>query len=411
MKNLPVIFFLGSVSWAAGNEALNLLDQESGGAGSVYQDAVRAQTASRTGPATKAIYAAPDPFLADRWDTEMDPRFAFEVQGGSEIAPRGLFEYQYHDRSIARGARLSRARVGVALQTYYGIEVLADALLSSSGDYLGWESLRASVPLNDQLRLSVGKFPPPFSTEYSRDASLRWFPNLSPLVAQVAPASSLGAMLEGRGQELDWKLGWFGSGAGRSLPTLDGKGYLLASVAHSSNRGGSESSSDASYHRWHLDYLYNMVGEGSESIVQRYRHLVAAGVQYSAGRFDFYSDLLLAQGAENTVTGVTAAGSYWLLQDAIRLVARYDYARSRDPGGVVSGWGIPSTGAGARHPNEFPISTMAGQMFSIYGGLNFHLDDDHFIIGTGLEYRSLSDVVGDEDFSSWGWNTFARYSF
>ena len=79
--------------------------------------------------------------------------------------------------------------------------------------------------------------------------------------------------------------------------------------------------------------------------------------------------------------------------------------------GVISGWGIPSLGADALHPNDFPVSMIAGQMSSIYGGLNFHLDDDHFIIGTGLEYRSLSDVVGGDDFSSWGWNTFARYSF
>jgi hypothetical protein len=411
MKILPMICFLGSVSFATGNEALNLLDRESGGAGDVYQDAVRAETSSRTGLSMKAVYAAPDPFLADRWDTEAEPRFPFEARGGSEIAPRGLFEYQYQDRSIARGARLSRARVGVALQTYYGIEVLADAMLSSSGDYLGWESLRASVPLNDQISLSVGKFPPPFSTEYSRDASIRWFPNLSPLLAQIAPASSIGAMLEGRGEELDWKLGWFGGGTDRSLPGLDGKGYLLASVAASSNRGGSESSNEAGYHRWHLDYLHNMDAERSESIVRGYRHLVAAGLQYSAGRFDFYSDLLLARGDGNTVTGVTAAGSYWLLQDSIRLVARYDYARSRDPGGVVTGWGIPSIGADAIHPSDFPVSTVARQMTSIYTGINFHLDDNHFIIGSGLEYRSLSDVAGDDDFTSWGWNTFARYSF
>jgi hypothetical protein len=100
-----------------------------------------------------------------------------------------------------------------------------------------------------------------------------------------------------------------------------------------------------------------------------------------------------------------------LLQDAIRLVARYDYATSRDPGGVISNWGIPLTGSDALRPSDFPVSTAAGQLSSIYGGVNFHLDDDNFIIGTGVEYRSLSDVVDDDDFSSWGWNTFARFSF
>ena len=238
MKRFSIMAVLGLGSLAQANEALNLLDRDSGTAGDVYEDSVRAATSSRVGAVARPVFVGPDPFLADRWKTETGPRFPLEVQGGSVIAPRGLFEYQDHDRSIARGGRLSRARIGVALESYYGIEILADALLSSSGDYLGWESLRASVPLTDQVRLSVGKFPPPFSTEYSRDASLRWLPNLSPLVAQLAPASSLGAMLEGRGNDLDWKLGWFGGGADRSLPGLDGKGYLLASVAASSNHGG-----------------------------------------------------------------------------------------------------------------------------------------------------------------------------
>ena len=411
MKSLLVITLCAGISSGFANEALNLLERDSGRAGDVYQDAARAGKASTPGAVVEKEYVGVDPFLVNRWETELAPRYPFELRGGSVIAPRGLFEYQYNDRSPGRGAKLSRARVGVALETYYGIEILADALLSSSGDYQGWESLRASLPLNDQIRLSVGKFPPPFSTGYSRDAALRWFPNMSPLVTQIAPASSLGAMLEGRGKQLDWKLGWFSGDSNRSLPKLDGEGYLLASVAWGTNLGGSESSPAASYQRWHLDYLHNMDGSRSESIAEGYRHLVAAGVQYSSGRFDFYSDFLLARSGENTAVGVTAAGSYWLLQDAIRLVARYDYATSRNPGGVISYWGIPSTGADALRPSDFPSSTAAGQLNSFYGGVNFHLDDDNFLIGTGVEYRSLVDVIGDDDFSSWGWNTFARFSF
>lgn len=411
MRIQPVILFLALVLVSRGNEALNLLERETAGAGTIYQDAVRAQGPAKGATATKEILAVIDPRLPDRWDTEVESRFPVEIQGGTKIAPRGLFEFQNYDRSIARNSKLSRARVGVALQTYYGIEVLADALLSSSGDYLGWETLQASIPLNDQIRLSVGKFPPPFSTEYSRDAALRWFPNLSPLVARMAPASSLGAMLESRNENLDWELGWFSGNGDRSIPELDSKGFLLASIATDKNRGGSESEPDPSYCRVHLDYLHNMDGARSETIARSDRHLVAAGVQYSAGRFDFYSDFLLARGSENTAVGVTAAGSYWLLQDAIRLVARYDYATSRGPGGVISNWGIPSLGSDAISPSDFPVSTAAGQLSSIYGGVNFHLNDDHFIIGTGVEYRALTDVLGDDDFSSWGWNTFARYSF
>ncbi len=411
MRFYPVIFLFVLASSGYANEALDLLDAEAGGAQNVFEHAARVPASEKAEVRASKNFPKPEPQFPTRWETDLPPKFPFEVSRETTIAPRGLFEYQSHDRSIAGGARLSRARVGVILDTFYGIEILADALFSSSGDYQGWETLRTSIPLNDQVFLAVGKFQPPFSTEYSRDAAVRWFPTLSPLAAQIAPASSLGVMLEGSDSSFDWKFGWFGGGAGRSIPSLDGKGYLLGSIATSSNRGGDENNPGPYYQRWHLDYLYNMDGESSESIPMGYRHLVSAGAEFSSGPFDYYTEFLLARGSESTAYGVTVAGRYWLLQDAVSFVGRYQYAASRDAGGLETGWGVPATGADATFPSDFPVYTTAGQLSSFYGGVNVHLDDDNFIIGTGLEYRSLSDVVDDDDFSSWGWNTFARYAF
>jgi hypothetical protein len=411
MKKPAVIFSLALTVGGHANEALDLLDSEAEQSQNVFEHAARVPASGKDAANSPKKFPKPDPKFPMRWAPDLPPRFPFEVGRETTIAPRGLFEYQYREGEIARGAKLSRARVGVALETFYGIEILADALFSSSGEYEGWETLRAGIPLNDQVFLAAGKFPPPFSTEYSRDAAVRWFPTLSPLTAQIAPSSSLGVMLEGRDHFLDWKLGWFGSDADRSIPSLDGKGYLLASIATASNRGGDESNPDAYYQRWDLDYIYNMDGATGESIPMGYRHIVSAGAEFSSGHFDFYTEFLLARSSENTVYGVTAAGRYWLLQDAVSFVGRYQYATSRNPGGLVTGWGIPATGADATFPSDFPVYATAGQLSSIYGGLNVHFDDDNFIIGTGVEYRSLSDVVGDDDFSSWAWNTFARYSF
>lgn len=412
MKKATVILSLVAALPGFANEALKLLDQESDSAQNVFEQAARVPTSRKTLEVEAGKLEKPNPRLPDRWRTELLPKFPFEVEAGTTVAPRGLFEYQVQDRSEARNAKLSRARVGVAVQTYYGIEILADALLSSSGKYEGWETLRASIPIGEDKRLSAGKFPPPFSTEYSRDAAVRWFPTLSPLAAQLAPASSLGAMVEGRGESLDWKLGWFGSDSDRSMPSLQGDGYILASLGRDFNRGGAKDSPEANYQRWYLDYIHNMDGADSESIAQGYRHLLALGTQYSSGRFDFYTEFLAAKGEANTAYGITAAGRYWLLQDAVSLVSRYQYANSRDPNGIFSYWGAPDTDADALFPSDFQAVTVASQLSSIYGGLNVHFDDDNFIIGTGVEYRSLSGVGQDDDsFSSWGWSTFARYAF
>jgi hypothetical protein len=410
MKSALAILSLALAVSGLGNDALDLLDSEVDQAQNVFEHAARVSASSKGAIVPKKFPKA-EPKFPMRWATELPPKFPFDAGRSTKVAPRGLFEYQDQDRALGRGGKLSRARIGVALETFYGVEILADALFSSSGDSQGWETLRASIPLNDQVRFSAGKFPPPFSTEYSRDAAVRWFPTLSPFASQIAPASSLGAMLEGRSAALDWKLGWFSGDSDRNMPSHAGKGYLLASVATARNRGGDEQNPEANYHRWHLDYLYNMDGVGSESIPMGYRHLVSAGTEFSSGRLDFYTEFLLARSSQNTEYGITTAARYWLLQDAVSFVGRDQYARSQNPGRIVSGWGIPSTGAAAIHPAEFPVETIASTLSSFYGGINIHLDDDNFIIGTGLEYRSLSEVVDDDDFSSWGWNTFARYAF
>ena len=394
------------------NEALKLLGEEPAGARTIYEEAADLAAPRRESAPDAEDLEKLDARLPLRWRTELDPKFPFQAGNGTRVAPRGLFEYQNHDRSIGKGTKLSRARIGVAVETPQGIEILADALLSSSGKYEGWETLKVSAPIAEGVRLHAGKFPPPFSTEYSRDAAIRWFPTLSPFAAQLAPASSLGALAEGRGQSVDWKLGWFGSDSDRSMPSLDGDGALLISLARSFNKPGEEGAPQAHFQRWHLDYLYNLEGSQSDSIPQGYRHLVSAGTQYSSGRLDFFTELLAARGRANTAYGVTAAGRYWLLQDAISLVARYQYARSRDPGGIISYWGIPNTNSDATFPTNFPTTTVAGQMSSFYSGLNVHFDDDNFIIGSGMEYRSLSQIGDENDsLSSWGWTTFARYTF
>lgn len=394
------------------NEALKLLEQEADSSKNIYEEAAELAFPRKDVKVAEEKVESVDPFLSERWGTELDPKFPIQAGRETRVAPRGLFEYQHQDRSVGGGTKLGRARVGAAVETLYGIELQADALLSSSGKYEGWETLKASVPVGQSARLHVGKLPLPFSTEYSRDAAVRWFPTLSPFAAQLAPASTTGAMFEGRTKQGDWKLGWFGSEADRSLPAFEGKGALLVSLARSHNKGGEKGAPQAHFQRWHLDYLYNMEGSRSETIPQGYRHLVSLGSQYSSGGFDFFTELLAAKGASNMAYGVTAAGRYWLLQDAISLVARYQYARSQEPGGIVSYWGIPATSSDAIFPTDFPAATVAGQMSSLYSGVNIHLDDDNLIIGSGLEYRSLSEVgENDNSPSSWGWTTFIRYAF
>ena len=412
MKTRWVVIFCALAMLMRANEALQLLDQEADSSQSVFEQAARLPSLQKSLESNAQNLEPLNINYPSRWGNEIAPKFSTELSPAMVFSPRGLLEYQIYDRSLGRAKDISRSRVGFAVQSESGIEISVDSALSDSGEYAGIETLRASLPIGDNLFFSAGKYPPPFSTEYSRDPSVRWFPTMSPLAAQMAPASSVGFMVEGSESNVDWKLGWFGSDADRSVPSLEGDGYILASVATSRNRGGEGNYPQANYQRWHFDYIYNMDGMQSESISQGYRNIVSAGSEYSSGRFDFYTEVLAARSSVNTAYGVTAAGRYWLLQDKMSLVSRYQYARSRDPAGIVSYWGIPDTGSDTIFPTAFPLSTESRQLSSVYTGLNLHFDDDHFVIGTGIEYRSLSEIGEDDSsLSSWGWTTFVRATF
>jgi len=365
-----------------------------------------------------------DPSLPGRWDPELMALLPVKIAqpGAEEVALRGLYEWRmdHGDLDIEGGpdgevdsSRSRRMRLGVALKTFYEAELQADVLFDGEADYAGIETLLARVPVGDSLLVSAGKFPPPFTLEYTQDAAVRWTRELSPLVAQMVPASSLGVMVQGQGARWDWKLGWFSGDADRDVPSWCGQGYLLAGLGYSGYGAVpvGAAAGTASWTRWHLDYIYNFDGAESRSVPMGYEHLLATGVQVSSGRFDLMNDFLLAHGETSRAWGMTMTGGYWLMEDALRLVTRFDYAKSGDEGGILSGWGIPTSGSEAAQPFSYPTVYRGGELFSIYGGLDLHLSDRNLILSSGLELRTLSDVVGSGDIQSLIWQTGGRVAF
>jgi hypothetical protein len=291
----------------------------------------------------------------------------------------------------------------------------ADVLFDGDADFVGIETLAARIPAGDELMLTAGKFRPPFTLEYTQDAAVRWTRELSPLVAQMVPSSSLGAMLQGQGPagQWDWKLGWFSGDADEDLPGFRGDGYLLAGIGYSGYARPEPGSGRtvSSWHRWHLDYIYNFDGAQSRSVPMGYEHMVATGMQMSAGRFDLMGDFLFAHGDSSTAWGGTISAGYWLMEDALRLVGRFDYARSNDEGGIVAGWGVPGSGSDILQPFSAPITYAGMELYSIYSGLDLFLYGQNVILSSGLEIRSLNDVVDGDDIDSLIWQTGGRLAF
>lgn len=392
------------------NEALDLLQRDPRPP-NLYEraDLKKAREAEKNAEAKKEDIIPDDPQTLARWPTELEPTFTYDLppkSGLETIAFRGLLDYQMESGDFGTDANFARARLGFALRAFYNIELQGDAAFDGRGRYLGIETLKARFALADDLSLSVGKMRPSFTSEYSRDHAVRWFPQLSPVIAQIAPAKSLGALLEGQEEKYRWKLGYFSSDADKNIPGVSSSGrggFLLAGL-------GGHHTDGIAHHRWHFDYLHNFDPETSETIPGGYRHLLSMGVDYSRGYFDFSSDFHYALGKDSDLAGLVLAGRYWLAEDALRLVARYSFGTSGRSDGILAGWGINGPEAAVGQPFAYDHFETGQEIHSFYLGLNFHLWEDNFLLGTGVGYRSLGQENGSE-LTSWNSNIFGRLAF
>ena len=404
----------------------------------------------KTLPSLKPLESAPvadgtswDEDYSWRWLASLPPLWTLKLDGNAvvqEAALTGLFEWRYEAGTIeADGGNIPdqevdsiearRMRLGTVLRAFYNTDLEGELVFGGEGEYYGVSKLKATVHLTDDLAFSVGKFRPPFTQEYTQDPSMRAVPELSSLVAQIVPTNSLGVMASGHVGKWDWGAGWFSADRSRNIPGIEGSGFILAKVGYTfqGKQGGDRgdalplaSGGDAAsgeeeataYQRWYLDYIYNLDHGEMTSILGGHEHLLATGIQVSTGPFDLQGDFILANGDINTAWGMTLQGSYWLLEDAIRAVARYSYADSDDDNALLAGYGIPSGLTDTGHPFQYPVVISGDEIHSFYGGLNFHIFGDYIVLQAGTEYRLIKNQVANTpDISSWFWHVGGRAGF
>jgi hypothetical protein len=139
--------------------------------------------------------------------------------------------------------------------------------------------------------------------------------------------------------------------------------------------------------------------------------MVSTGIEVSSDRFDFGGDFLLAKGDRNTAWGMTLTGRYWILQDAVRFVGRYNYADSDDPGGLSVGYGVPGALGDSTQPMLGYGTVLTGdELHNFYAGLDWHIIKDYFLLSTGAELKLLDNEMG-ADSSTFFWRTGGRVAF
>ena len=312
--------------------------------------------------------------------------------------------------------QLKRVRLGGMIRAFYNTD-LEGRVVGDGNGYQGIDTLKATVQVTEGIAIETGKFRAPFGQEYRQDPNVRSAPGLSPIVAQIAPSNTLGVRVGATNGNWEMGLGWFSGDQDRNIPGIDGGGFVLANVAYSfdgevvAGPDDEDAVAPAGHQRWYLDYIYNTSPSEGGSIPNEYRHLLSTGIEVSSGRLDFAGDFLLANGGVNTAWGLNMTGRYWLLEDAIRLVGRYNFADSNEPGGVSVGYGVPGAVGDATQPLAGFSTVLSGDEFhSFYLGLDWHVLQDYLLFSTGVEYRLLKDEING-DSSGVLWHTGGRVAF
>jgi hypothetical protein len=99
--------------------------------------------------------------------------------------------------------------------------------------------------------------------------------------------------------------------------------------------------------------------------------------------------------------------SWWAIPGTLKIVGRYHYTGSDDPGSIVAGMG---SSADLRFDDS---SFFVGNEYhSLYLGANLHLYQDRMLLHTGVENVIFRDENGAGfDADAWIWQSGARLSF
>ncbi|SHK08453.1 Phosphate-selective porin O and P [Rubritalea squalenifaciens DSM 18772] len=158
------------------------------------------------------------------------------------------------------------------------------------------------------------------------------------------------------------------------------------------------------YGGWQADFLYNEVdvtdGEATEDDIFEFRWASSLAYQFEHGRWEILFNALygeLLDGEE--VYGAVIMPSYFLIEDKLEAVMRYQYAGS-------DGNNLRLT---KRYAQEAADTRKGDENHTIYAGLNYYFCGHRAKILTGVEYETLDRDNGQDADAVTFWTAFRMY--
>lgn len=437
MNLIRPALFIAAATFACANEALDILEADKTPEEAPVMPAAAGAALSRE----NLVYPE---CTWPEWQTRtFDPVWARAVMFDDDsnpwvqhVAMTGFFEWQAAfgnadvdsvgatpSRSVdLDSTRTRRARLGARIRAFRNTDIEAVGEIAGDADHSGIERLSARTEYRPDAGVTYGKFRPRFTAEYRQEPEFSPYPDRSMLVNMIAPATTLGIHFDYRRNDWEYGIGWFSSDSDPYIPSLRGDGILALNLS----RTFLEPSGDSVMRtRWHLDYLHNFDAGRSDSLPRynvagrrsangnqlvasnpAFRHLFSTGFTLEQERFSFLGDFMLGKG-DTTAWGLTLGPTWWAVPGYLKIVGRYHYAGSDDPGALVA-----TMGASADPFFDSSPFFIGDEYHSFYLGANAHLYQDRMVLMTGLENVILNDEAGAGfNTEAWIWHTGVKASF
>lgn len=255
-------------------------------------------------------------------------------------------------------------------------------------DAYGWDSL-------DKLHFTFGRYKHAIGYEVQQSSKTLFTPqrtSLSTLVFQSARPTA--AVVDLTKDALDVRLALYSTSEGSRFVNgfNDGLAYYAGLHYHVTDDWSVRS-----------EFFYNDADEGDDPLLE-FEWLSSLSLDYDGGNWGFFVNGILGDNgdASNGVTdsnrqgifgGVIVNPWYWIVEDKLQLVGRYQYAGSEESEGFrISSRFIRDA---ATSENQDVNGGFGAENHAIYLGLNYHIIDHRLKIQAGVEYEFLDTPEGD----------------
>lgn len=152
-----------------------------------------------------------------------------------------------------------------------------------------------------------------------------------------------------------------------------------------------------------FDYQANTDGANERGA---FEHAFSLNNNIERGRYSMFTDVLggLGRGTQGDVWGVTIAPAYFVVDDKLQFILRYQYANGDNDG-------LRLQSRYERLATNLIDGGRGENYHAAYAGLNYYLYGHKLKFMTGMEYHNMDGGSDGGDFDGWTWSGAFRMYF